>query len=73
MPRTQSSYYPPGRSENKIKEGGLWHAAQQNKLLQVSKKLIQEKPSKNRNQRLIKKLIIIALVLDILALIQIML
>lgn len=71
MLRIQSTVYPPCRIENKIKKGGLWYSAQQNDLLETSKRIINRKKVKTPKQRLIKKLIIVAIILDIIALIQI--
>lgn len=70
MLRIQSTVYPPGRAENKIKDGGLWYSEQQNELLEISKKIITKKRRSDK-ERFVRKLIIIAIIIDLIALIKI--
>lgn len=70
MLRIQSTVYPPCRIQNKVKEGGLWYADEQNAILAVSNDVLKIHRS-NSKKRFMKRLIIIAIILDIIALIQI--
>lgn len=67
-PKIQSTVYPPSRLKNEIREGGLWYSEKQNQLLDSAKRIVA-KP-RYPKEKLIRKLIIVAIVLDVITLIH---